>query len=69
MKKYKGLNLLVLSDEDMNCSTKSGTLEKMSISDIGLSMFAIQDYEMVIYEGAKGSKILKSSYTKKGIIS
>ena len=68
MKKYKGINLLILSDEDMNCDPTSKDLGKMKIEDIGFSMFAIKDYDLIIYEGKKGSKILKSSYTKKGEI-
>lgn len=68
MKKYKGINLLVLSDEDMNCDTKKKGLSDMSLQNIGFSMFAIKDYDLIIYEGQKGSKILKSKYTKKGEI-
>lgn len=66
MKKHKGINLLLLGDEDMNCGTKG--IEKMTIEDIGFSALAIKDYDLVIYEGKKGSKILKSRYTKKGEI-
>ena len=52
----------------MNCDTKTADINKLRLEDIGLSMFAIQGYDMVIYEGTKGSKILKSKYTKKGVI-
>ena len=68
MKKYKGINLLILSDDDMNCNSSGNDISKMGIENIGFSMFAIKDYDLVIYEGKKGSKILKSSYTKKGEI-
>lgn len=68
MRKYKGINLLVLSDDDMNCDVNSKDLSKMGIENIGFSMFAIKDYDLIIYEGKKGSKILKSKYTKKGEI-
>lgn len=68
MKKYKGINLLLLSDEDMNCDTKTKDLSKMGIENIGFSMLAIKDYDLVVYEGKKGTKILKSKYTKKGEI-
>lgn len=62
------LKLLILDDDDMNCDTKNSSIDNMDIQNIGLSMFAIQDYDLVVYEGKKGSKILKSKYTKKGII-
>ena len=52
----------------MNCDTRNSSLDNMGIQNIGLSMFAIQDYDLIIYEGKKGSKILKSKYTKKGVI-
>ena len=68
MKKYTGINLLVLNDEDMNCGTPEKGIAGMSLEDIGFSMLAIEKYDMVIYEGKKGSKILKSRYTKKGEI-
>lgn len=67
MKKYN-LKLLVLNDEDMNCDSKNTDINKINLENIGLSMFAIQEYDLVIYEGVKGSKILKSKYTKKGVI-
>ena len=67
MKKHD-IKLLILNDDDMNCDSKSSKLENMGIENIGFSMFAIQSYDMIIYEGKKGSKILKSKYTKKGII-
>lgn len=67
MKKLN-IKLLILSDEEMNCDTKQKTLENMGIENIGFSSLAIQGYDMIIYEGVKGSKILKSRYTKKGEI-
>lgn len=66
--KRADIKLLVLDDEDMNCDTRNSSLDNMGIQNIGLSMFAIQDYDLIIYEGKKGSKILKSKYTKKGVI-
>lgn len=68
MKKYRGVNLLILGDEDMNCNSSSDGLDKMKLENIGFSFLAIKDYDIVIYEGKKGSKILKSTYTKKGEI-
>ena len=66
--KRANIKLLILNDEDMNCDSKNSSIDNMGVENIGLSMFAIQDYDLVIYEGNKGSKILKSKYTKKGKI-
>ena len=52
----------------MNCDSKTDDLDKIGLENIGFSMLAIQGYDMVVYEGTKGSKILKSRYTKKGKI-
>lgn len=66
--KKQNIKLLILDDADMNCDSKTADLDKMGLENIGFSMLAIQGYDMVVYEGTKGSKILKSRYTKKGKI-
>ena len=66
--KKQNIKLLILDDDDMNCDSKTANLDKMGLENIGFSMLAIQGYDMVVYEGTKGSKILKSRYTKKGKI-
>lgn len=66
--KKQNIKLLILDDADMNCDSKTANLDKMGLENIGFSMLAIQGYDMVVYEGTKGSKILKSRYTKKGKI-
>lgn len=66
--KKQNIKLLILDDADMNCDSKTADLDKMGLENIGFSMLAIQGYDMVVYEGTKGSKILKSKYTKKGKI-
>lgn len=64
----KQITLLVLDDNDMNCDSKDLELEKLDLNNAGLSMLVLQNYDLVVYQGSKGSKILKSKYTKKGII-
>lgn len=64
----KQITLLVLDDNDMNCDSKEIELEKLDLNNAGLSMLVLQNYDLVVYQGSKGSKILKSKYTKKGII-
>ena len=62
--------VLVLNDDDMNCDPKDERgLEKMSLSDIGFSALVIKDYSLIIYQGKKGTKILKNTvFGKLGII-
>ena len=64
----KQIALLVLDDNDMNCDSKEIELEELDLNNAGLSMLVLQNYDLVVYQGSKGSKILKSKYTKKGII-
>ena len=61
MKRIKG-NVLILNDEDMNCDPKNEKgIEKMTLSDIGFSALVINDYSLIVYQGKKGTKILKNT--------
>lgn len=62
------IKLLIVNDDDLNCNTKTFTLDDIDLSSLGVSMLAIKNYDLIIYEGSRGSKILKSRYTTKGII-
>ena len=66
----KTSEVLILNDDDMNCDPKNEKgLEKMSLSDIGFSALVIKDYSLIIYQGKKGTKILKNTvFGKLGII-
>jgi hypothetical protein len=62
--------VLILDDNDMNCDPKNEKgLEKMTISDIGFSALVIKDYALIVYQGKKGTKILKNTvFGKLGIV-
>ncbi len=68
--KQETVKVLVLNDDDMNCDPKNERgLEKMSLSDIGFSALVIKDYSLIIYQGKKGTKILKNTvFGKLGIV-
>lgn len=68
--KQETVKVLVLNDDDMNCDPKNEKgLEKMSLSDIGFSALVIKDYSLIIYQGKKGTKILKNTvFGKLGIV-
>ncbi len=66
MKRYDS-KILVLNDNDMNCGEK--TIDQITLSDIGFSSLVIKDYNLIIYSGKKGTKLLKNSlFGKTGII-
>ena len=62
------VKLLVVNDDDMNCDISKDTIDSMSLSNVGFSNLVLDKYDMVVYVGAKGSKILKSRYTPLGLI-
>ena len=62
------IKTLIVDDNDLNCDCSKKTIDDISILDVGFSVAVIDSFEMIIYDGSKGSKILKSKYTKTGII-
>ena len=62
------VKLLVVNDDDMNCDISKDTIDSMNLSNVGFSNLVLDKYDMVVYVGAKGSKILKSRYTPLGLI-
>jgi hypothetical protein len=68
MKKGKS-NILVVDDSDMNCESTNENINKMNISNVGFSASILDCYDIVVYKGRKGCKILKAPYgIKTGII-
>lgn len=62
------IKTLLVNDEDLNCDCKDKTIEDITIANVGFSVSIIDSFDLIIYEGSKGTKILKSKYTKTGII-
>ena len=59
---------LIVNDDDLNCDCSSKTIDDISIANVGFSVSIIDSFDMIIYDGTKGTKIIKSTYTKTGII-
>lgn len=66
----KKLNIktLILDDNDLECSAKTITLSDLSLSHVSFKIDDLKDYELIIYFGKKGTKILKSNYFRTGKI-
>lgn len=62
------IKTLLVNDEDLNCDCKDKTIEDITVANVGFSVSIIDSFDLIIYEGSKGTKILKSKYTKTGII-
>lgn len=59
---------LIVGDDDLNCDCKDKTIDDISIANVGFSVTITDSFDLIIYEGTKGTKILKSKYTKTGTI-
>lgn len=64
----KTLNVLFVNDDDLECDCSKITLADLNISHVGFKLSDIDKFDMIYYRGKKGEKILKSQYTKTGII-
>ena len=62
------IKTLIVDDNDLNCDCKDKTIDDISIVNVGFSVSVLDSFDMIIYNGTKGAKILKSTYTKTGII-
>ena len=67
--KLRKVTSLIISDDELNCNCKDLKLEDLNVTHIGFSSLVTDQYDLIIYTGEKGTKILKSTYTKTGIVS
>ena len=59
---------LIISDPELNCDCAGLSIDDLNISHLGFSVSVVEGYDLIIYSGTKGDKILKSKYTKTGKI-
>lgn len=62
------INTLVVNDDDLNCRCDQLTLGELNIGNLGFVNVDLERFDMIIYSGKRGTKILRSRYTKAGII-
>ena len=62
------IKTLIVNDDDMNCDCSTKTIEDITILNVGFSVSVLDSFDMIIYDGTRGTKVLKSVYTKTGII-
>lgn len=61
-------NVLLLDDKMLNCNCTDIDIDKIDISTVALPSTSIDEFEMVIYNGKQGMKILKSTLTPTGVV-
>lgn len=57
----KLLNTLIVGDEDLECSCKKEdlTIDSINLSNVGFITQDLEKYDLVVYKGSRGLKILK----------
>ena len=58
------IELMILGDDDLECKCEKITLTDLNISHTSFQPEDLKNIDLIIYKGKKGSKILKSNYTK-----
>lgn len=62
------LNYLLLGDDDLECRRENMPLEELCLLDTAFISSDLEPYDLIVYSGKKGKKILKSRFFKGGII-
>lgn len=68
MERLKVVNALLIGDSELECNCKDKTIDDVNITMIGLNPDDLKKYDLIIYSGSKGTKLIKSTYTKTGKI-
>lgn len=55
----KQINTLIVNDDDLECTKKERTLEDINLSKVGFLMKDLNKFDLIIYKGKLGQKILK----------
>ena len=62
------LKTLVLGDDDLDCSCDKITMAELGISHVAFNEEDLAPYNLIVYSGKKGTKILRSTCFKTGEI-
>lgn len=57
----KSLNTLIVNDDDLECECKKKDLDinSINITHLGFRVNDLDSYDLIIYKGVKGTKIIK----------
>ena len=62
------INILIVNDDDLECDCKDLNIIDLNLANVGFRLADIERFDMVIYKGKLGEKILRSRYTGLGVI-
>ena len=59
---------LIVGDNDLACDCKDTTLENMTLGSLNFIMADLSRFGVVVYEGKRGTKILKANHFSCGVV-
>jgi hypothetical protein len=66
MDRLRQVGALLIGDDELECNCKDKTIDDINISMVAFSPDTLKKYDLIIYSGSKGTKIVKSTYTMTG---
>lgn len=66
MDRLRQVGALLIGDDELECNCKDKTIDDINISMVSFSPDTLKKYDLIIYSGSKGTKIVKSTYTMTG---
>ena len=63
------INTLLVNDDDLNCDCKDLDIDKVDITKLNFINADLEKFDLIVYSGKRGRKILKSKYFRGGVIS
>lgn len=59
---HRDIKLLILDDNDLNCDCPNKVLSSLTLRDTNFNPADLIKYDLIVYRGLKGTKILKSTF-------
>ena len=56
------MNTLLVNDNDLECDCKDLKLENMTVSNLSFISSDLDKFDLIIYNGKRGTKILRSKH-------
>lgn len=62
------INTLIVNDNDVDCNSDKLTLTDLTIQNLNFILDDLKSFELIVYSGKRGTKVLRSKYFKSGKI-
>ena len=61
-------SLLIVNDDDLKCKTEGVSLSSLNTSHLNFLENDLNKFDIIVYQGSKGCKILKNKFFRTGKI-